>query len=268
MRRAAHQLLDRPKVFDDPLALSILGPQLASPQMDEILKDQRRAARSLRAFLAVRSRYAEDQLAAAVATGVWQYVVLGAGLDTFAYRNPHRQAGLRVFEVDHPSTQAWKRDQLRTAGIRVPDDVVYASTDFEQQSLAEALERVGFRTGQSAFFSWLGVVPYLTEPAFTQTLAFIAAMPWPSGVVFDYAAERSTLSLRERLARDALAERVASAGEPFQLFFGAGEAAGRLQQMGFRDVEDLSAVEINARYFRPGPAGLWVRGAHLLRAWR
>ena len=125
MRRAAHQVLDHPRVFEDPLAVAIAGGEsetLGAPEGQAMLSHYSRA---LRAFLAVRSRYAEDQLAAAVGRGVRQYVVLGAGLDTFAYRNPFQSAGLQVFEVDHPATQEWKRAQLRAAGIAIPagDDV-------------------------------------------------------------------------------------------------------------------------------------------------
>src|ERR1700728_4612774 len=114
VRRAAHQLLDHPKVLDDPLALRIIGRK-AAQELRSQPKERHLFARASRAFMVVRSRYAEDELARAVSQGVSQYVVLGAGLDTFAYRNPH--PGLRVFEIDHPATQAWKRGQLQAAAI-------------------------------------------------------------------------------------------------------------------------------------------------------
>src|SRR5580698_1979013 len=110
LRRAEHQILDHPKVFDDPLAISIAGTRESPPETP--------FDRLLRAFVAARSRYAEDQLASAVARGVRQYVVLGAGLDTYAYRS---SVGVRVFEVDHPATQAWKRSRLGDAGIAIPN---------------------------------------------------------------------------------------------------------------------------------------------------
>src|ERR1017187_5284252 len=113
IRRAAHQLLDQPKVLDDPLALRIIGSE-AAHDLRSNPKEHHAFSRAFRAFMAARSRYAEDELARAVAHGITQYVVLGAGLDTFAYRNPH--SGLRVFVVDHPATQAWKREHLETAG--------------------------------------------------------------------------------------------------------------------------------------------------------
>src|SRR5271167_3788406 len=130
IRRAAHQLLDDPKVFDDPLAVALADGESERPP-----DAQQPYSRALRAFIAVRSRYAEDQLGRAVERGVRQYVVLGAGLDTFAYRNPFRSAGLHVFEVDHPATQEWKREQLREAGIAIPGEMKFAAVDFETQAL-------------------------------------------------------------------------------------------------------------------------------------
>jgi hypothetical protein len=117
-RRAAHQLFDQPRVFEDPLALSIIGAEATASLVSEPAKAQTHVSRALRAFIAVRSCYAEDNLAEAVRRGVTQYVVLGAGLDTFAYRNPF--AELRVFEVNHPATQSWKRSRLEVAGIPIP----------------------------------------------------------------------------------------------------------------------------------------------------
>ena len=207
--------------------------------------------------MAVRSRFAEDELAKAVASGTKQYVVLGAGLDTFAYRNPH--AGLHVFEVDHPATQQWKRELLQTAGIEVPEGAVFVPVDFERETLSAGLERSGFDLRKPAFFSWLGVVPYLSERAFEDTLNFIAALPKPSGVVFDYGVARSALNWRERLVLDALAARVAAAGEPFRLFFEPEQLAAKLKEMGFNHIEDLGSDEINRRYFSGRTDGLQLK---------
>jgi methyltransferase (TIGR00027 family) len=268
LRRAAHQVLDDPPVFKDPLALSIVGSGSGSSSPAAIPTEQDLASRSLRAFMAVRSRYAEDQLAAAVAQGVRQYVLLGAGLDTFAYRNPFSGLGLRVFEVDHPATQAWKRDLLVAAQIAIPSELAFAPVDFETQTLRDGLDAVGFRTHEPAFFSWLGVTPYLTREAFEATLQFIAALPPLSGVVFDYAVARASLSFLEQRALDALARRVAAAGEPFQLFFDPTELAQALQAKGFAVLEDLDTATINFRYFAGRTDGLKVNAAfaHLLFA--
>jgi methyltransferase (TIGR00027 family) len=261
-RRAAHQILDRPPVFEDPLALAIVGAEAVEKAASEA------SSPSLRAFMAVRSRFAEDELARAVARGVRQYVVLGAGLDTFAYRNPHAALGLRVFEVDHPATGEWKRARLLSAGIAIPAETVFVAVNFERQSLADALPSAGFRAGEPAFFSWLGVVPYLTEAAFLATMSFIAGLPPATGVVFDYAVARHALSPREQLALDALASRVAAAGEPFHLFFDPAALAAQVRQLGFRHLEDLDPADLNSRYFRDRADGLSIRGraGHLLSA--
>ncbi len=262
LRRAAHQVLDHPRVFEDPLAIPILGGEAETPRSVEPPY-----SRALRAFIAVRSRYAEDHLAAAVGRGVRQYVVLGAGLDTFAYRNPFQSAGLRVFEVDHPATQEWKRAQLGAAGIAIPAGMTFAAVDFERQSLEEGLRMAGFQTQQPAVFSWLGVTPYLSRAAFDGTIQFIARMPSGSCVVFDYAAERSLLSPSQQQALDALAARVARAGEPFRLFFDPAELVRDLERLGFSNIEDLAGEQINARYFAGRSDGLAVTGGgHLITA--
>jgi len=139
--RAAHQLFDHPRVLDDPLALAIIGSEAAEKLRSSQKEAESSIARAFRAFIAARGRYAEDQLAKAIRQGVAQYVVLGAGLDTFACRNPY-PLGLRVFEVDHPATQAWKRESLQRAGIEVPQSLVFAPVDFERQQLAAELARI------------------------------------------------------------------------------------------------------------------------------
>lgn len=145
-RRAVHQVLDQPCILNDPIAVPLLGPDFAIDQATE----SHPIARAFRAFMAARSRFAEDELAAAVQQGVRQYVVLGAGLDTFAYRNPF--PGLRVFEVDFPATQEWKRSLLAAAGIPTPANVTFVALDFEHQTLAEGLAEAGLERNRSAFF--------------------------------------------------------------------------------------------------------------------
>jgi methyltransferase (TIGR00027 family) len=254
VRRAAHQLLDYPPVFDDPVALPILGPNA-----EDVVRNtpETSTSRHMRAFMAVRSRFAEDELAAAIRRGAIQYVILGAGLDTYGYRN---SAGVRVYEVDYPATQEWKHGLLAAAGIPVPDNLTFVPADFEHQTLDYALARTGFDWKAMTFFSWLGVTPYLTLAAMTATLHLVAAMPAGSGVAFDYAVERSSLNPRERLALDALAARVAAAGEPFRLFFTPEVLARILRQIGFTWLEDLDRHIINLRYFQNRTDGLSIAG--------
>jgi methyltransferase (TIGR00027 family) len=265
--RAAHQLLDHPKMLDDPFAVPIVG-DAASEIHANPLRHRSRLAKHFRSFMVVRSRYAEDQLAASVARGVDQYVVLGAGLDTSAYRGV-ALSGLSVFEVDHPDTQAWKRKCLQTAQISIPSSVRLVSVDFERQDLAAVLKAAGFRADRPAFFSWLGVVPYLTREAATHTFSFLGKLPEGSGLAFDYAVHRSSLGFFERLVFDALSRRVARAGEPFRLFFAPEELETFLKGLGFRHVEQLAAKEINERYFADRQDGLRVAGAagRIASAW-
>jgi len=247
MRRAAHQILDRPLVLDDPVALTIVGPRAAA----EIAADRRRYdssfGRALRLFLVARSRVAEDALAQAVAAGVRQYVVLGAGLDTFAYRNP--RPDLRVFEIDAPATQAWKRDLLRRTGIAAPASLTFVPVDFESQSLPEELAAAGFRADEPAFFSWLGVTMYLTRDAVMETLRFVAERPAGSGITFDYLTPPQRLPWRRRIGFYWLARRLAQAGEPWTTWFESDTLDRQLRAMGFSKLENLDGPGLDRRYF-------------------
>jgi methyltransferase (TIGR00027 family) len=247
LRRAAHQLLDEPQVLKDPHALAIVGSRDAGSILATRHRYQRRADRRLRAFLVARSVFAEERLALAVSRGVRQYVVLGAGLDTFAYRNPH--ADLKVFEVDHPVTQAWKRRRLAEGTIPLPQTLRFVPTDFEQETLADTLGRCGFDAARPAFFSWLGVSMYLTRLAVMKTLGFVARLPPGSGIVFDYALPPSSLTPVKGLLYRAMLRRVAAVGEPWRTFLAPAPLASELHALGFGELEDLGPEEINARYF-------------------
>ncbi len=258
MRRAAHQLFDRPPVFEDPIAIPILGPKAAQRVQTEGFGH--RLSQGIRAFMAVRSRYAEDQLARAVSRGARQYVILGAGLDTFAYRNPHTEMGLRVFEVDYPATQEWKRERLAEAGVTIPGSVTFAPIDFEHQTLPEGLRQAGFDSGQPAFFSWLGVTMYLVRETVIGTFRFIASCSPGGGVAFDYGVPRESLGWMEKMAHDALARRVESSGEPFVTFFTPQELRAELEGIGFHAIQDMGPEELNAVYFQARADGLRIRG--------
>lgn len=259
MRRAAHQIFDDPRVFDDPIAIPILGPG-AEERLRSESRFLNRLGRSVRASMAARSRYAEDQLARAVERGTKQYVILGAGLDTFAYRNPHAQRDVRVFEVDHPATQAWKRERLAAAGIAIPASVTFAPVDFEHQTLQDRLRQAGFDVKKPAFFSWLGVTMYLARDTVMGTLGFIASCAPGGGVAFDYMVPRESLKWTGRLVHGAVSRRVAKAGEPFRTFFAEHELRAELGGLGFHDIENLEAAGVNERYFKDRADRLRVPG--------
>ena len=193
IHRAEHQLFDFPHVLDDPIAPWIIGPRatvsIACRSWFAFLP----GPRAMRAFMAARSRYAEDQLARSIACGTTQYVVLGAGLDTFAYRNPYAGSGLKVFEVDHPDTQAWKRSRLALTTIPVPYPVTFVPVDFGRQALEIELEKAGFNLDEPAFFSWLGVTPYLPNEIVMATFARIRSLCPENAIAFDYALPRDAL---------------------------------------------------------------------------
>jgi methyltransferase (TIGR00027 family) len=219
----------------------------------------------MRIFIAVRTRFAEDALAAAVECGVRQLVVLGAGLDTFAYRSTLRDR-LRIFEVDHPATQAWKRQRLVDAAIPIPTSLTFAPIDFEQQTLAEGLATAGFDSSQQTFFTWLGVVPYLPQEAVWSTLGFIASLPNGAHVVFDYSDPPATLSAEARIHHERRAKRVAELGEAWLNYFEGDELRAKLMALGFSEVEDLGPPQIAARYFPNRMTALPDKGGHILRA--
>jgi methyltransferase (TIGR00027 family) len=261
--RAAHQVLEGGATFADPLAVPILGED-AEAMIAEARDNPDR--RMLRFFIAGRSRFAEGAATAAMAAGVRQIVVLGAGLDTFAYRVEPRD-GLRVFEVDHPATQAEKRRRLVAAGIGEPAHLTFAPCDFETDDLGARLREVGFDGERASVFIWLGVVPYLTPSAVFATLGFVGGLPGGAEIVFDYA--NPTASIADAETREfhaELAQRVAAAGEAFKSYFETETLHAALRARGFAEIEDLGPDDI-APWVRGGrgdaPRG---RGAHLISA--
>ena len=264
IRRAAHQVIDRPRVLEDPIARRLIGR--------EYERDMERAmhyvARDFRLYMSVRSRYAEDRLAQQVGNGVAQYVILGAGLDTFAYRSPYPR--LRVFEVDFPATQEWKHELLAAAGIEIPENLTFIPLDLEHKSLAESLDEARFNAAEPAFFGWLGVVPYLTLEAFRATLATIGQMPAGTAISFDYAFPPETLSAQRRRVFEMLSKRVAAAGEPLQLFFTPQELEREVRAAGFGRIEQFDTNCMNETYFKGRADGLKlspVRVGMLATAW-
>jgi methyltransferase (TIGR00027 family) len=260
--RAAHQVLEQGRIFHDPLALRILGEE-ADITAHEI--HQEPAKRAMRQFVAMRSRLAEDALAAAVSQGVHQLVVLGAGLDTYAYRGALVDR-LRIFEVDHPATQEWKRQRLAQAGIAVPASLSFAPVDFEHETLAEGLAAAGFDNTLRTFFTWLGVVPYLTEDTVFATLSFVGSLPGGAEVVFDYSDPPDSHSPELRSLHDQRAARVAAAGEAWLSYFQPDALRAKLVSLGFSHIEDLGPPQLVQRFF-PGHGGSHcATGGHILRA--
>ncbi len=260
MRRAAHQRHDaHPLVFEDPFAVSILPPEARAELQRTPSASRKPFSAALRAFMVCRARFAEDVLATGVRDhGVRQALILGAGLDTFALRNPY--PNVHVFEVDHPATQSWKRELLATSKLQIPDTLTHVPVDFECHSLRQQLLQAGFNFTVPAATAWLGVVPYLTPEAFAATARVLGRLPTGSSVVFDYSQPREALPFVEQLMLDSLSARVALAGEPFQLFFTPQSLAEELPRYDLTVVEDLDSAALNTRYLVHRPDGLHLRG--------
>jgi methyltransferase (TIGR00027 family) len=255
--RADHQELERGVIFRDPLARAIVGDDASG---GGYLPEQ--ARQRMRLFIAARARYAEDALGEAAAAGTGQVVILGAGLDTFAYRNPY--PGLRVFEVDHPATQEWKRDRLAAADIDVPGSVTYVPVDFEGDALTRGLADAGVDPGRPLFVIWLGVTVYLTRPAIAGTLLSLGGYAAGSEVVFDYGLPGGQPGAADAAVRAERERRLAAVGERWISFFTPDEIAELLRGNGFGVVEDVPAALLVQRYLGRPPAA--TAGPHLLRA--
>ena len=260
--RAIHQTHEGAAIFRDPFATDILDAATRAT-LGEIAADPSR--RGMRLFIVARSRFSEEALATSVARGTRQVVVLGAGLDTFSLRNPWPD--VRVFEVDFPATQAWKRERLREAGVSAPDTLIFAPVDFEHESLADGLARAGFKRDQPAFFQWLGVTMYLTREAIASTLDFIAGIPG-SAVAFDYTEPLEKQTPERRANLMAAAESAAARGEPWLSFFDPPEIAAILRGKGFADIEDLGFADLIRHYSPELGRGLQSGGGHVIRASR
>src|SRR5215471_6226065 len=244
-QRAAHQLLDHGAILDDSFAMKILREDDSHLLQ---FANQHPLASIGRLLTAARSRIAEDALSKAVERGVRQVVILGAGLDTFALRNPHA-ARIRIFEVDHPATQAWKRQRLAGAELTPPPWLTFVPVDFEGDDLQEKLSSAGFQRTSAAFFTWLGVVTYLTTDAIDGTLGFIASIP-NSEVVFDYAEPPETWTEDVKAYAAARMAQLAKTNERWVSRFEPAGVAAILCSHGFADMEDISFQQIVSRFGR------------------
>lgn len=277
MMRAGHVLFDgTPKILQDDLALGLSGfeneaalaralgelhhneEQRSTPEFAQFL------FRSLRAIMAVRNRYAEDELRSARQRSVTQYVLLGAGLDSFAYSRQDWPEGLHVFEIDYPSSQQWKRTRLRELQVGLPTNLTFVPIDFEHQTLREALAVGGYRMEAPAFFSWLGVTQYLTPAVTLGTLQEIASFAPGSEIVFEYTVPVEQLEGAERQYVRWCQTLAAERGEPWLGFFDPIQLVTHLRGLGFTEVTELSPAEINARYFMNRSDGLQTPQAHHL----
>ena len=271
--RAAHQLLDgEPLLLVDPFAERLLGSAVApalQPWVSARRRLRQRLARSLpswvsrlptgtrrvRAQVVVRSRYAEDQLEVALEQGVGQYVILAAGLDTFALRRADLADRLRVFEVDHPQTQAEKRRRIEAIDVPWPPHLDLVPIDFERTSLGQALAASAFDPSLPAFFSWLGVTYYLSREAILETLRFVAGLKPGTELVFDFWSEEEQRPA-DRALLQTLRFSVAGVGEQMISFFTPDSIDHLVSEAGLVIVEILDRPEVGRRYLNVRRDGL------------
>lgn len=249
--RAAHPIVDeKPHIFVDTLAAALLGDKADDLIGYHRLHGTHRVLAAARAQVTCRSRYTEDRLAEGAGRGIAQYVLLGAGLDSFAYR--HALAGsLRVFEVDHPAAQEFKRRALAAAGIEVPARVAYVPADLAADDLAGLLAGAGFDAGAPAVVAWLGVTMYLTAAAVAQTAGVIGRWAAGTELIADYLLPGH---MRDAAGREYAAQVAAAAaerGEPWLSGFAPDQMSALLREQGFGRVRQLGQREsVDARLWQ------------------
>lgn len=269
MLRAVHPLLDaKPWILNDDLAGKLVGMNDRAAVLsalrtfeEELVRTSpenhvRDFVRNARVNVTLRARYAEDELDEAVRRGVSQYVILGSGFDSFAYRRRDSAAPLRVYEVDYPASLCRKQARLAELGVHIPPDVVFVPLDFERQPILEALQGQGYCREEPAFFSWLGVTWYLTEEAVVRTLEQVAGAAAGSEIVFDYVLPDSLVDEEGRHNSQLDRSMVAARGEPGRTCFEPARLAERMQAIGFGRVWDMGPKEAGARYLSGRSDGL------------
>jgi methyltransferase (TIGR00027 family) len=257
--RAVHMSLDgEPKILDDPLAARLLTPGLD----EQIAGDRERLATNAlvkaRSLIVMRSRFAEDELAVSLNRGVKQYVILGAGLDTSAYRNGDLVDQLQVYEVDHPDTQKLKLERLAEANIPMHKNIRHVAVDFEQQSMADGLAGAGFDRDQPTFFSWLGVSYYLTRESVLDVFKYVASGAPHSQLIFDFMLADSVLGEKERKALAKITAFLEKYREPLICRFEPWELQDTLYRIGFDQAFHLTWDGAMARYFENRPDGMYL----------
>jgi methyltransferase (TIGR00027 family) len=251
IQKSLHQMLDAaPKILDDPIAPRLIDlASDTSKAMIALVESATRAVKSpFRAVFIMRSRYTEDCLAEALISGVRQYVVLGAGLDTFAYRQPSWASSLRIYEIDHPASQEWKRERLEVAKVKVPENLTFAPIDFEITSLREGLTTAGFDFRTPSFFSLLGVTQYLTIEATESIFELVQSLPHGTEIVFEFIVPDDLMPANEASVFATMAAFSAERGEPWLTRFRPAELQTRLTGLGFSHVTHLSPTAGNAHF--------------------
>ena len=255
--RAVHQLLDgEPKILHDPIAVRLLDADMLQQIQSNPARAHEPLTVGLRSHVVLRSRYAEERMAQAVQRGVRQCVILGAGFDTFAYRQPDWTHSLRIYEVDHRATQEDKRRRLESAGIPVPANLEFVAIDFESVSLRKGLQTSTLNFSEPTFFSCLGVLVYLSREAADAIFQLVAAFPASSEIVFTFSTPDSSISANDADNRTALANMANALGEPWQTHFEPQALMRDLRALGFSAISFLNPEAADHIYFQSRNDGL------------
>jgi methyltransferase (TIGR00027 family) len=247
--RAAHQILDRPRIFDDPIVVGLV-PEASEQAIRDNVDDHGSLVNVLlRAAFVYRSRFAEERLAQAAARGVRQYVIVGAGLDTFPWRQPAFAKNMRIFFVDHPSTLAWSTERFRERGLSTPPNVTFVAADLEALDLGARLDEYGFDRQSATFCTVLGVMQYISRDATEALLRFIASLPAKSEIVFTFSPPDDEMDSDALAATVWSVAAVAATGEPWVTRLRAQEVSSLLTSLGFREVFHLTPQLAQQRYF-------------------
>ncbi len=248
IRRAQHQLLDWPLVLDDPVVLELV-PEARNPDVLAAATGSDLAATLLRAMFVMRSRFAEDRLASAVERGARQYVIIGAGLDTFPWRQPTFAGDLKIFAADHPASLAFTRDLLRKRGFAMPANLTYVPADLRQQAIKEQLAAGGFDDSRTTFCSLLGVTQYIDRRTVDELLRFALGLKAGSELVLSIVPPDDEIEGIDLEVAARSAERAATVDEPWTLRMRPGETLEQLTNLGFSEVFHLTRELAQARYF-------------------
>jgi methyltransferase (TIGR00027 family) len=247
--RAIHQLIDSvPHILEDPVSPRLIGSALVERIIQSPERYRSQSARALRSHVVLRSRYAEDGLFEAIQSGVRQFVSLGAGYDTFAYRQPDWARTLKIVEVDHPLTQSSKIDLLKQKGIRVPENVEFLSLDFEEEDLEPGLARTALDRTRPTFVACLGVLAYLHVETVQKIFRCIAKLPKQTRLAFTFAT-KTTENLSQNDESQTLSGRAAAHGEPWLARFDLEDLKNELNRSGFSKVWFLDPSEAATRYY-------------------
>jgi methyltransferase (TIGR00027 family) len=260
--RALHVELDAPPhVLDDTLGLAIAAPEDGWRDRGDM---HPQGTSTFRASMVARGRFIEDLVVEQADAGVTQYVILGAGLDTFALRRPEVASRLDVFEVDQPGPQAWKRQRLADLDLAVPDGLRFVPVDFEAQSWWEQLTGAGFDAGRPAVLASTGVSMYLTAEANVATLRQVASLAPGSTLAMSFLVRPERLEEGDRAGLEMAAKGARASGTPFVSFYAPDELLALARDAGFRSVEHVSATALDDRYFAGRSDGLHLSGGEEL----